>query len=395
MFGEWEEKYRAIFETTGTATAIIEEDTTIIMANTEFARLSGYSKDELEGKISWEEFFSANDLGKMREYHRLRRIDPNAVPRNYDAKFIDRHGRVRDVFATAAMIPGTHQSVISFMDITERKQAEEQVRLQQQQLIQADKMATLGILVSGIAHEINNPLNFILLNAKIALKVWNEITPILQEYFETKGDFALAGMPYTKARERIGQLISGISEGAARIEKIVTGLKNFSRQDQGELNQSVEINSVVESALLILNDLVKKSTNYFSTEYGKNLPVIVGNYQQLEQVIINLITNSCQALSSKEKRISLSTAWGSKANCLRIIIADEGEGIPPEHMKHVFDPFFTTKRNSGGTGLGLSISYNIIRNHGGTLRLTSVPGKGTIAEITLPLDRRRAKENGN
>ncbi len=255
-------------------------------------------------------------------------------------------------------------------------------------------MATLGILVSGIAHEINNPLNFILLNARIASRVWNEITPILQEYFETRGDFALAGMPYTKAHERIGQLISGISEGAARIEKIVTGLKNFSRQDQGDLNQPVEINAVVESALVIVADLVKKSTHHFTADYGKNLPPIRGNYQQLEQVIINLITNSCQALADKDRKISVSTSLEEQDHCLRILIIDEGEGISAENMKHVLDPFFTTKRNSGGTGLGLSISYNIIKNHGGTLRLISKPGEGTRAEITLPLDRPPVMEDG-
>src|SRR5512135_2055607 len=113
MSMEWEEKYRTIFETTGSATAIIEEDTTISMANAEFVRLSGYSQKELEGKRSWQEFISKNDLEKMTEYHRVRRIDPNAAPRNYDAKFIDRQGRVRDVFATVALIPKTQQSVIS------------------------------------------------------------------------------------------------------------------------------------------------------------------------------------------------------------------------------------------------------------------------------------------
>jgi PAS domain S-box-containing protein len=392
---EWEEKYKTIFETTGSATAIIEEDTTISMANAEFLRLSGYSKKELEGKKSWQEFISKDDLEKMKEYHQLRRIDPNAAPRNYDAKFIDRQGRAKDVFATVDIIPGTQQSVISFMDITERKQAEEQVRLQQQQLIQADKLATLGILVSGIAHEINNPLNFILLNAKIASRVWNEITPILQEYFETRGDFPLAGMPYTKAHDRIGQLISGISEGAARIEKIVTGLKIFSRQDQGDPTQSVEINAVVESALVIVNDLVKKATHYFYVNYGKNLPAVRGNYQRLEQVIINLITNSCHALASKDKKISVATSLDKQGGGIRIIIADEGEGLPSENLKHVLDPFFTTKRNSGGTGLGLSISYNIIKNHGGDLRLTSKPGEGTRAEIILPLKPPSGKEEAN
>jgi len=387
-----EERYRTIFETTGCATIIIEDDTVISLANAEFERLSGYSKQELEGRKRFTEFFAGKDLERMKTYHHQRRMDPRGAPRNYDARFIDRHGNARDTLATVAVIPGTQQSVASFMDITDRKRAEEQVKYQQQQLIQADKMATLGILVSGVAHEINNPLNFILLNAKIASRVWSEITPILQQYYEEKGDFALAGMPYTKSSEKIGRLISAISEGAARIEKIVTGLRNFARKDEGELDQAVNLNSVMESAIVIVGDLIKKSTDHFSVEYGEHLPPLRGNYQQLEQVIINLITNSCQALGSKEKSITASTALDKPAGRLRVVIADEGEGIPPENMKHIMDPFFTTKRDSGGTGLGLAISYNIIRNHGGDLHFISEVGKGTVMTITLPLNPPAQKE---
>jgi len=512
-FRKSEKMYRTIFETTGTATIIIEEDTTISLANTEFTRLCGYSKGEIEGKKSWTEFFVKEDLERMIEYHHLRRMDPDAAPGNYEARLVNRKGDVRDVFITVAMIPGTRKSVASFLDITERKhmedalrkseskyrflfekstvlnsiidingiivdvnslfleklgyskdevigkdaldfiipeqrervsaflekdfkgeytpeievdvyakdgsihtilfssgaallyeddlptgilitgiditdrkRAEELAKSQERQLLQADKMATLGILVSGVAHEINNPNNFIMLNAKILSRVWNDITPILEEHYKSHGDFTLAGMPYTKAHSRIAQLIAGISEGAERIQKIVQNLKDFARQDRGDLDQPVDINAVIQSAVLIVSNLIKKSTDRFSVEYGENLPKIRGNFQQLEQVIINLITNSCQALPNKERGIIVSTSFDRDSKHIIVKVQDEGIGIPSENLKHILDPFFTTKRDSGGTGLGLSVSYSIVKNHSGDLNFTSESGKGTTAIIRLPVN---------
>ena len=271
-------------------------------------------------------------------------------------------------------------------EIAERKRAEELAKLQQQQLIQADKLASLGILVSGVAHEINNPNNFIMLNAKILSRVWNDTIPILKKYYQENGEFVLAGVPYTNAHEKIGQLISGISEGAERIQKIVQSLRDFSRQDKGDLNQQVYINAVVETAIVIVYNLVKKSTNHFSVEYGVNLPTIRGNSQQLEQVIINLITNSCQALADKEKHLVISTSHNQSTDSIIIKVCDQGVGIPAEDLEHIIEPFFTTKRNIGGTGLGLSVSYNIVKNHGGSLNFDSVYGKKTTATVTLPVN---------
>jgi len=125
-----EEKYRAIFENTGTATAIAEEDTTISLANAEYLKLSDYSREELEGKKSWTEFFRGEDLAKMLEYHRLRRLDPQQVPRNYEAQFITRQGEVRDILMTVGMIPGTKKSVASLLDITARKKIEQELDLE-------------------------------------------------------------------------------------------------------------------------------------------------------------------------------------------------------------------------------------------------------------------------
>jgi PAS domain S-box-containing protein len=276
----------------------------------------------------------------------------------------------------------------SAQEITKRKRAEELAESQQQQLIQADKMASLGILVSGVAHEINNPNNFIMLNGEILSMAWQNVMPILQKYYEENGDFLLAGMPYTRAHEKIDQLISGISEGAARIGKIVETLGGFARQDAGDLNQQVDPNAVVESAMVIVNNLIKKSTHHPSVELGENLPKIRGNPQQLEQVIINLITNSCQALQSPQKRLFVSTSYNKQSDLITIRVRDEGEGIPPENLNHIIEPFFTTKRDTGGTGLGLSMSYNIVKNHGGHLHFTSRFGKGTTATVMLPVSRR-------
>jgi len=393
---ESEKKFRTLAEATDAIIYLAREQNCLYI-NPAAEKITGYSVEELRQAKDFISLFIHPD-----HYETIRKAADEALRDKKEMrlqgaqKIVTKTGEERwlDVAANFIEYKGQSALIGTAFDVTYRKRAEEQVRLQERQLLQAEKMATLGILVSGVAHEINNPLNYILLNAKIALRVWNEAAPILQEYFETKGDFYIVGMRYSLARTKIGPLISGISEGAARIEKIVTGLRNYSRQDPGALNQSIAINSVVESALVIVNDLIKRSTNFFSAEYGEGLPAILGNYQQLEQVIINLITNACHALSNKKQRIRLSTGWNPKEKHVRIVIADEGEGIAPEHLKHVLDPFFTTKRHLGGTGLGLPISQKIVQKHGGELRLTSEPGKGTTAELTFPLDHGGPKENG-
>jgi len=142
---ESEARYRAVFETTGTATVIVEEDTMISLANAEFEKLSGYSREELEGKKSWTEFVVEDDLERMRTHHRLRRIDPDAAPRNYEFRFIDKWDNVRNIFLTITMIPGTEKSVASLLDITERKRAEEELKRH------AVQLATLHDTSSAVA----------------------------------------------------------------------------------------------------------------------------------------------------------------------------------------------------------------------------------------------------
>ncbi|MBF0431167.1 MAG: hypothetical protein HQK83_07820 [Fibrobacteria bacterium] len=270
-------------------------------------------------------------------------------------------------------------------EVKERKKAEELSRQQQEKLIQADKMASVGILVSGVAHEINNPNNYMLLNSNNLSDVWKEMKPILDSYCEEKGDFMIAGLPYTDLRDEIGSLISGISEGSERIRMIVQSLKDFARQDPGAMNQQVSVNSVIKSSVIILANMIKKSTDYFTTDFDENIPMVKGNNQQIEQVVINLISNSCQALPDKNCELTVRTSYDNEAGKVNVLVEDKGKGIKPEDMTHIMDPFFTTKRDTGGTGLGLSISFNIIKEHGGELVFHSEEGKGTKALIILPV----------
>ncbi|MBW1783923.1 MAG: response regulator [Deltaproteobacteria bacterium] len=210
--------------------------------------------------------------------------------------------------------------------------------------------------------------------------------PILEKHYDHNGDFSVAGIPFTTMRERMPQLLAGISDGSTRIKKIVLDLKRFAQPDASTPLEPVDVNSVVKSSLTLLSNLLKKSTNHFRVEYGENIPKINGNYQHLEQVVINLVQNACQALPDKNKAICISTSYQEKRGTIRIKVEDQGVGIPAESLARITDPFFTTRRGSGGTGLGLSVSSSIIEEHAGELSIHSEEGKGTTFTVILPSD---------
>ena len=277
-------------------------------------------------------------------------------------------------------------------EITDRMQAEralheaeEQAEQHQRQLMQADKMVALGTLVSGVAHEINNPNNFIMLNTPVLKDAWRDAYPILEQYYVQNGDFLMAGMPYSEMREKALALFSGISDGSQRIKRIVDDLKNYVRDDAGDLEQLVDLNKVLQSTISLVANMIEKATNRFEVSYGDHLPKLRGSFQRLEQVMVNLIQNACQALPDKDKGISAATHRDRKQSQVIVTIKDEGIGIERDILPHITDPFFTTKFNAGGVGLGLSVSSMIVKEHGGTLDFTSEPGSGTSVVVRLPL----------
>jgi len=270
-------------------------------------------------------------------------------------------------------------------EIAERRHAEEELRRRQQQLDQADKMAALGILVSGVAHEINNPNGLILLNMPVMMEAFQDAGPILEEHFKSHGDFDFAGLRYSRMREALPRLMNQMLEGSRRVKVIVEDLKDFARQQEPGLTTDVDLNETVRTALRLMINLIEKSTEHFSVAYGDNIPLIRGSSQRIEQVVVNLVMNACQALPGKDRAIALATFVDHGENIVVLEVRDEGSGITAEHLPHLSDPFFTTKRESGGTGLGLSVSTGIVKEHGGALAFSSLPGAGTTARLTLPI----------
>ena len=270
-------------------------------------------------------------------------------------------------------------------DVTDRRRAQEEARQREQQMIQTDKMASLGILVSGVAHEINNPNSFILTNIGVLHAAWNSVRPILDRYYGEHGDFLVAGLRFSRMRDRVPVLLSGISDGARRIKTTVEELRGFSQQEPPGLIEEVNLNDVVRAASTLLGNMIRKATRSFVIMTADDLPPVRGSFRRLEQVVINLIQNACQALTSREQGIHITTALDTGTLHITLTVRDEGSGIQDDVMPRIMDPFFTTKRDSGGTGLGLSISEKIIRDHGGTLSFVSELGHGTTATVVLPL----------
>ncbi len=359
---------------------ILDEEGILLYANRRAGVITGSRVSELmEMDIT-----SLVDSAELKKFLQILETGPEEAPNpeQFETVFVRNDGKsVRIGFAVLETIwrkaPST---LLYFRDITES-------RLRQERLIQTSKMIALGRLVSGVAHEINNPNNFIMLNIPLLMESWESATPVLDKYYRENGDFNLGGLPYGQMRENIPKLFSGVMDGADRIKRIVHDLKNFARQDSPEMDQSVDVNEVVKSAISLMDNLIKKSTRRFTVEYDKDPPPVKGNRQRLEQVMINLIQNACQALPDPKKGIVVSTIHNPNERGVVIDVEDEGVGVSPDILPYVMDPFFTTRQDLGGTGLGLSVSSSIIEEHGGYVTINTEREKGATVSVFLPLSR--------
>ncbi|MCM0080679.1 transporter substrate-binding domain-containing protein [Geomonas sp. Red32] len=268
-------------------------------------------------------------------------------------------------------------------EVAEKQRALEELKLQQDKLIQADKMASLGILVAGVAHEINNPNGLILLNVPRFEEIFEGALPVLEEYYRENGDFRLGRYRYSRLRDELPHMLGETQDAAKRIKRIVTELKDFARPGNEEMSQVIDFNQVVQAAERLAGKSIEKSSHNITARYASGLPPVKGNGQRLEQVVVNLLLNAFQSLEGKGKRIDVATLWDAERGVV-LTVQDEGRGIATDDLPRLTDPFFTTKREEGGTGLGLSISAGIVKEHGGTLDFDSEPGRGTTVTLTLP-----------
>jgi len=259
----------------------------------------------------------------------------------------------------------------------------QQVRASQGRLIQAHKLASIGMLASGIAHEINNPNNYIAFNSDLLTEIWADALPVLTEHARGDADFTLAGLPFEEIPATTARLLRGLSDGSRRISTIVNQLKQYARPASDAGSAGFDVNQAVTAAVALLEHHIRRQTDAFSLSLEEKLPKVQGVSQQLEQVLVNLMTNALQALSRRDQAIEVSSGRDTETGEVVISVRDEGEGMTPETLQRLKEPFFSTRLDSGGTGLGLSISENIIQEHGGSLQFESEPGRGTRAVVRL------------
>lgn len=273
-----------------------------------------------------------------------------------------------------------------FRDITEAVKIEEESRRLQDKLIQANRMTSIGTLASGLAHEINNPNNFIMSNTQIIQQVWDDLLPMMEQKYRDYGDFQVGGLDFDDAVNIIPQLLKDTIEGSRRIKHITDTLKEYSRPQDSQVYARININNVLRFSISILNNQIKKYTDAFSFVPGDCIPVFKGNPQQIEQVVINLIQNALHALPDKTHAVRVDSSFVRDGGWVVVTVSDDGVGMNRKVLDRITEPFFTTKQDMDGTGLGLYISYSIVKAHHGVLEFESRPGKGTTATIKIPLN---------
>ena len=361
---ESEQRYKTLFQVTPAATVIIENDMVLSMVNAQFERLSGYSREEIEGKKKWTEFVVPDDLERMKGYHRQRRRDPDSVPAEYEFCFIDRHKNFKNIAMNVAIIPESRKSITALVDITGMKQVEK--RLQQTQ-----KMETIGTLAGGIAHDFNNILAGMLGYAQLAmLKL-----PKGSELYTHLENIIRAGH---RGRDLIKQILS------------------FSRHETTRTG-SIMVRPIIKEIVKLLRATFP-STIEIRQVLKRGQEHVMADATKIHQVLINLCTNAGYAMQEDGGILELKTNLleiGSRVDgfdlnlapgkYLEIAVSDTGGGIDPEILDKIFEPYFTTKPYGQGNGLGLAVARGIAAGYKGTITVYSDPGKGTTFNVYLPV----------
>lgn len=393
-------------------------DRKFVWCNEAFTDILGWKREELIGKTTRIIYPSNEEYIRTGEVLYRKTHQPGLIV--YDYEFAHKNGNRVPCLVTGRALDEKDQSkgyVFSFTDFTERKrsrealkQAYQELKDTQAQLIQSGKLASIGELASGVAHELNQPLMVIRGNAQLIQRSLRENNPDIDELMEQ---------------------MEPIQRNTKRMMNIINHLRTFSRQSQSDF-QSVDVNKVIENSLLMVDEQLRIYNIEVKMDLSNNLPKIKGDANQLEQVFLNLITNArdviencrlnienCRIEKAKNNgkleivengqrtqnerhreeyigRIEIITRTGELPNqqstidkrqprdFIEIMVKDNGGGIPAEKLEKIFDPFFTTKEVGKGTGLGLSISYGIIKDHQGEIEVAETGPEGTTFKIKLP-----------
>jgi PAS domain S-box-containing protein len=430
-----ENKYRGIFENALEGIFQTTPQGRFISCNPATAETLGYdTAQELMTSVSHVEQLYVHP--EMREVV-LAALASGQQMKNLEVEFYRKDGSKRWVRLSARPVLGETGELLyvdgSMEDISERKEAEKAIqklneeleqrvverteeleganaelrlvsreleaacgdlKATQSRMLQQEKMASIGQLAAGVAHEINNPMGFVISNLNTLGKYAGKLSGFLdlqskaiEELSVQGGSEVVQALQEQKRALKIGYLLEDLDsliaecqDGAQRVKKIVQELKSFSRMDESEF-KSADLNEGLENTInIVWNELKFKAE--LRKEYGK-IPAIMCNPGQLNQVFINLLMNAVQAI---ESRGQIGVKTSSDQGFVYVEISDSGSGIPADKLNRIFEPFYTTKEVGKGTGLGLSIVYDIVKKHKGEIQVASEPGKGTVFTMILPID---------
>jgi PAS domain S-box-containing protein len=384
-----EGNFKALAENANDAILILSHAGQVLYANLHSTEISGYSPVDLR-RMHFRDFVHPDELAAVTRRFSERMAGRDA-PRCYETRIVSRHGKVIPVEITGARTTWHNEAadVVIIRDISERKEAEERLQVQQQQLLRMDKLASLGALVAGVAHEVNNPNQVIGMNSRFLLDGLPHLFALADSAEETDEDIRVSGMSYEEFKEASRSAISEIEGSTTRINHIVSELKRFVRGGTKGKRESTDLNQVIRTVVDLSRHMIAKATDCFDLALQSNLPTVPADRIGMEQVIMNLLLNACQALPDRQRQVRISTRCDTVAEALCIEVEDQGVGISPDSLARLTDPFFTTRGEKGGTGLGLSVSQRIVRDHGGTIRFQSVVGQGTTVTVTIPAEASR------
>lgn len=368
-----EDTYRTIFENTGTATIIGEGDTTIHAANIQFQNLSGYSKAELEDKKQWADFILEEDLPMMLQYHRLRRVNPQAAPKHYEIRFQCRNGEVRDMYITVDLIPGTQKSVLSFMDITELKRAEREIRELNEKLEKRVMERTAQLEAANkeleafsysVSHDLRTPL--------ISIQAFSRL--LIQKY---AGQLDVKGQSFLNA----------IQKSTRQMDQLINDLLSLSRLKRQDFTVSkIDIESLVKDIFYELKAINKGRKLKLILN---NPPKCMGDPSMIRQVFMNLLSN---AIKFTRKRASalIEVSGSTTENEYIYYVKDNGVGFDMADAEKLFGVFqrLHSADEYEGTGVGLAIVQRIITRHGGRVWAEGKLDTGATFYFTLPTDTR-------
>jgi two-component system NtrC family sensor kinase len=445
--------FRTLTETIDSA-VFMHRGSKLTYANPAALRLTGFTREELLEMEHWE--VAHPDSREMLRARGAARMRGEIVPSHYELRIMTKSGEERwaDVTAAFFQFEGAPAVLRTYVDITQRKVAEQALRsyqaqlerlveertaelgdanrrleedvsrreraevelqrrnaeltevnqrlsMAQEQLLQSEKMASIGQLAAGVAHEINNPIGYVNSNLSSLEGYCKQVFEMLDVYEVAEPSISDAKLSARIAavkeetdlrfvREDIAAVMVESREGITRVKKIVQDLKDFSRVDARQEWQLVNLHEGIDSTLNIVSNEIKYKADVVR-EYGE-LPEIECLSSQLNQVVMNLLVNAAHAIGEKRGRITIRT--GCEGEEAWFEVADNGAGIPAEVQSRIFDPFFTTKPIGKGTGLGLSLSYGIVQKHHGRFEVHSEPGHGATFRVWLPI-RHTAKASAN